>query len=126
MALKPCRECKKEVASTARVCPHCGVSNPAATSGTQAVTLILTLLFGGAILWYFFGGGLENQAASGMGDIYSKVAQDAVDQYRITTQSGTPIDRCVHAGIVAAAFLQAKDDAGYARWKQTESNDCRA
>jgi hypothetical protein len=28
MALKPCRECKKEVSTEAKTCPHCGVSNP--------------------------------------------------------------------------------------------------
>lgn len=29
MALKPCKECKKEVSTTASTCPHCGVKNPA-------------------------------------------------------------------------------------------------
>ena len=28
MALRQCRECKKEVSSEAKVCPNCGVSNP--------------------------------------------------------------------------------------------------
>lgn len=28
MALKPCKECKKEVSSTAKFCPHCGVKEP--------------------------------------------------------------------------------------------------
>lgn len=30
MALTACRECKKEVSSEAKVCPHCGIDNPAA------------------------------------------------------------------------------------------------
>lgn len=30
MALKPCRECKKEVASDATTCPHCGCKGPVA------------------------------------------------------------------------------------------------
>jgi hypothetical protein len=30
MALKPCRECKKEVSTEAKTCPHCGVANPVA------------------------------------------------------------------------------------------------
>ncbi|WP_213132238.1 hypothetical protein [Citrobacter sp. FP75] len=29
MALTVCKECKKEVSSTAKTCPHCGVSSPA-------------------------------------------------------------------------------------------------
>lgn len=28
MALKPCRECKKDVSSEAKACPHCGVKDP--------------------------------------------------------------------------------------------------
>lgn len=28
MALKPCKECKKEVSSTAKSCPHCGAKEP--------------------------------------------------------------------------------------------------
>ncbi|MDF3821694.1 hypothetical protein P3G55_17450 [Leptospira sp. 96542] len=28
MALKPCRECKKEVSTEAKTCPHCGTPNP--------------------------------------------------------------------------------------------------
>jgi len=30
----------------------------------------------------------------------------------------------VHAGLVAASYLQAKDEANYGIWKQTESKDC--
>lgn len=126
MALKSCRECKKEVAETAKVCPHCGVDNPAGTSGTHVAKGVISLVFLAVAAWYFFGGGLEQQAQSGMDDIYSKVAQDAIDQYRITARNGSAIDRCVQAGMVSAAFLQAKNDAAYAQWKQTESADCGA
>jgi RNA polymerase subunit RPABC4/transcription elongation factor Spt4 len=28
MALKPCRECKREVSTDAKACPHCGKANP--------------------------------------------------------------------------------------------------
>lgn len=27
MALKPCRECKKDVAESAVTCPHCGIGH---------------------------------------------------------------------------------------------------
>lgn len=36
MALKECKECKKEVSSTAKTCPHCGVKNPAITGKDKA------------------------------------------------------------------------------------------
>lgn len=28
MALKPCKECRKEISDSAKVCPHCGFPNP--------------------------------------------------------------------------------------------------
>ncbi len=31
MALVKCKECKKEVSNSAKVCPHCGIKNPAVT-----------------------------------------------------------------------------------------------
>ncbi len=35
MALTKCKECKKEVAGTAKVCPHCGIKNPGITIRQQ-------------------------------------------------------------------------------------------
>lgn len=32
MALKPCRECGKDVSTEAKTCPHCGVSGPVVAS----------------------------------------------------------------------------------------------
>lgn len=72
----------------------------------------------------FYGGGVEKEAAETMRTIEQQVAQDTVDQYNITKQSGTAIDQCVHAGMVAAAYLQAKDQSSYANWKATEKRDC--
>src|ERR1019366_5331162 len=61
-----------------------------------------------------------------MQSIADKVASDAVDQYQITAKSGGPMDRCVQAGMVSAAFLQAKNDAQYSTWKKIERKDCKA
>lgn len=41
MALKPCRECKKEVTADAKTCPHCGVAHPAPSTFVAFATLIL-------------------------------------------------------------------------------------
>lgn len=59
-----------------------------------------------------------------MGGIYQKVASDAVDQYELTKKHGSKIEQCVHAQMVAAAFLQAKDEAQYAAWTATQKADC--
>ena len=93
------------------------------TSGASAVLAVV--VFGG-LAWFYFGGGLEQQTANRMDDIYKKVASDAVDQYNITKRNGTAIDTCVHAGLVSAAYLQGKDEANYKIWKATEAADCKA
>lgn len=48
---------------------------------------------------------LEEGTAKTMDQIHRKVAADAVTQYNITKRSGTAMEACVHAGLVAAAFL---------------------
>lgn len=63
--------------------------------------------------WYFLGGGLEKQ-----------VSNDFEKQYNMTVVSGNDIDRCVHAGIVAASYLQANDSTNYSKWKRIQSEDC--
>ena len=82
---------------------------------------VLTLAVFGIGIWYYFGGRLEQQAATSMQQIENKVATDAVTQYNIAARNGTAMDRCVQAGMVSAAFLQAKDEGN---WKQTEKRDC--
>lgn len=54
------------------------------------------------------------------------MASDAVTQYEIAKRSGSAIDACVQAGFVSAAYLQAKDESNYQRWKGTEKIDCLA
>ena len=85
----------------------------AATSTAQTIQGVIGLIFGIGMLWFFIGGGIEN-----------KVAKDAEAQYSIADRNGTAIDRCVHAGIVAAAYLQAQDEKNYQIWKSRESSDC--
>ncbi len=61
-----------------------------------------------------------------MKSITDKVARDAVDQYNIARNGGDKGDICLHAGMVAAAYLQAKDEANYLLWKTKRRNDCDA
>ena len=73
---------------------------------------------------YFLGGGLEHSAAVNMKQIENQVAEDAVQQYNIVARKGNAVDRCVHAGMVAAAYVQAKDEGAYQAWRARESSDC--
>jgi hypothetical protein len=49
MALKKCKECGKDVSSSAKTCPYCGVKNPGVTAKTMVLG-ILTLLFMGWLI----------------------------------------------------------------------------
>ncbi|MBT2304812.1 hypothetical protein J7E70_30805 [Variovorax paradoxus] len=64
------------------------------------------------------------QQAAAMDEIYRQVVDDTVTQYNMVKRQGGPIDICVHAGLVAAAYLQAKDEPGYATWKDRQKADC--
>lgn len=53
-----------------------------------------------------------------------KVARDEVEKYEIAKRNGSPIDICVQAMMVSAAYLQAKDELNYKLAKQTEKEAC--
>lgn len=55
MALKPCRECKQEVSTEAKTCPHCGVAKPVPLSeGAQlaGVGCFILVLLGAGYCFY--------------------------------------------------------------------------
>lgn len=124
MGMIKCNSCGNDISSKAATCPKCGHPNEKAKhlSGGQAV---MSILVAAVVLWYFAGGGLEKQAASNMQQIEGQVAADAVKQYEIAQRQGDAIQVCVQAGLVSAAYLQAKDEANYQRWKDIEASDCR-
>jgi ABC-type ATPase with predicted acetyltransferase domain len=56
MAMTTCRECKKEISSEAKTCPHCGVSAPGRRGvniSTPAGCMIIILLL--VVVFYFIG-----------------------------------------------------------------------
>lgn len=85
---------------------------------------VLSLLVLGAGAWFFFGGGLEQQAGTSMDRIEDQVAADSVRQYNLSRQAGDLIEICVQAGMVSAAYLQAEDQPNYLKWKNVEKADC--
>ena len=69
----------------------------------------------------------QNEAAQAeMTRIETQVAEDAVKQYEIAKRGADAIQTCVQAGIVSTAFLQAKDEPNYTKWKAIERDDCAA
>jgi hypothetical protein len=59
-------------------------------------------------------------------NINNNVAKDFETQYYMALSNGSRMQVCVQAGLVAAAYLQAKNSEQYQRWSGTEGRDCRA
>lgn len=96
----------------------------AKAKSSKLKTIFSVVVFIG-ILWYFFGGGLEKQAANDMQQIENQVALDAEEQYDIAKRGGDKIQTYVQAGLVAAAYLQAKDETNYNKWKEIEKEEAK-
>ena len=124
MALTKCKACGAAMSRKAEACPKCGHPNKEAShlSGSQVLG---ALVLAGIAIWWFSGGGFDSQVASDMAKIEDQVATDAVNQYNIAKRQGDPIQICVQAGMVSAAYLQAKDESNYQTWKRTEAEDCK-
>ncbi|MCL9804485.1 hypothetical protein NAT51_03065 [Flavobacterium amniphilum] len=44
---------------------------------------------------------------------------------KLLKKSGNTMDAYVHAGLVAAAYLQAKDELNYNKWKAIEKEEAK-
>ena len=66
---------------------------------------------------------IHEQGGASLEKIHKQVAFDAVKQYEITERNGSAMDRYVQASLVAAAYLQANDEAMYKIWKDIERMD---
>ena len=51
---------------------------------------------------------------------------DQVLQYNAAVKAGSQNDRCVQAGFVASAYIQAKDEPNYQAWSGIRNNECKA
>ncbi|GMV31883.1 MAG: hypothetical protein AMXMBFR59_40080 [Rhodanobacteraceae bacterium] len=123
MPMTSCKACSTALSCKATACPQCGHPNKEANylSGRQVLS---GLIVGGAAIWWFASGGFDKRVEANLSKIEAHVATDAVSQYEIAKRQGDPIQICVQAGFVSAAYLQAKDEAKYRAWKRTESEDC--
>jgi hypothetical protein len=60
MALRPCKECKKEISTDAKVCPNCGKAIRSSSGGSGCLLAILGLILIGAL-----GSVMRHQAEDG-------------------------------------------------------------
>lgn len=88
--------------------------------------LSLLALVAGVVAWSAVQSASASAGAEQLSDIHDQVAADAVAQYRIARKSDDRMQVCVQAWFVAAAYLQAKNEAQFLQWKETEKADCEA
>ena len=91
----------------------------------NVIKFILAVIFLIFLIGYFLDGGLENQLETEMDKIEIQVAEDAIEQYEIAKRNGSAMDAYIHAGLVAASFLQAKDEDNYKKWKEIEKQEAK-
>ena len=77
------------------------------------------------------GVGLLCAGCGQVADAQAKLVQDlrirdAVADYEAAGRAGRPLDRCVKAKLVAAAYSDARDIAETEAWSAREHEDCRA
>lgn len=56
----------------------------------------------------------------------TSLIRQATRQYELVVANGTKIERCVHAGLVANAYLHAMQEDGYKAWSAVKKRDCEA
>jgi hypothetical protein len=125
MKMIKCEACNEQISPKAKECPKCGHPNKKANhlSGGQVLG---ALFLAGIGIWFFAGGGFDQQVNRDMKKINNQVAEDALKQYNIAKRQGDFIQICVQSGLVVAAYLQAKDESNYQKWKDIQKNDCKA
>jgi hypothetical protein len=92
-------------------------------SGVKRETMIWTMATIGLVILLLLG---SNLLFSANLHYAQRVTADEFEaQYNLTTKGGNAMDRCVRAGLVAEAHLQAQNFREYENWKDQERRDCR-
>jgi len=86
------------------------------------VLVMSVVLFGYSTISFLY---LSNSGAR-VSPSANRAVDDQVLQYNWAVKAGSQNDRCVQAGFVASAYIQAKDEPNYQAWSGIRSNECRA
>jgi len=92
---------------------------PKKTKTTKAIISIIILII---VIWFIFGGGQTKVANQQLDEIKNQVAEDAVQQYRIAKRQGDKMQTYTQASLAAVAYLQAKDETNYIKWKAVQDS----
>lgn len=103
MALKKCRECGKEVSTQAKVCPNCGIKNPA-PGMAQNLAGIVTIAIFAWLGWVIFGPSTPTDKSRSTSAPADQPASSSVSTSSATTESGCKSD--YHACINNADLVE--------------------
>ena len=89
----------------------------------RAMALVVGLMLVGYTTLTFLGTAATGSRAQ---TIPTKVVDEQVSQYNFAVKAGSKSDRCVQAGFVASAYIQAKDEPNHEEWERIRQDDCKA
>jgi RNA polymerase subunit RPABC4/transcription elongation factor Spt4 len=116
-----CKVCGKEIAKSAKSCPHCGKRNK------QPVWKLILIIIGVCVAISIAVNTMSvDYATAELKKIENQVAKDAEESYRIAKESGNAMDTYIQAGLVAAIYLQAQDSENYKKWKEIEKTEAKS
>ena len=139
-----CTNCGKEIDDKAAVCTHCGVPVKKANKSSKTwviVPVMIIILFVIAIIGLDENNGsvaesknvskessqkrsrLLNLVEDGVAGM---VADNEIKKFEIANRNGDKMTACLSAGVVKAAFLEAKNEAEFKKWRDIEKKTCRA
>lgn len=90
MAMINCKECKQEVSSKAKVCPHCGVKEPGFGTSDKIGSAVIGILFVLGIVYFLYDGETEQQPK------YNHTTDNAITN-RLIEQTTPPYQQRVNA-----------------------------
>ncbi len=88
------------------------------TTTTNRVYIIIVIIFS-----FFMFVSIISYPTS-MNHLHNQVANDMIEQYEIAKRQGDHTQICVQAGLVTAAYLQAKNEQKFRAWKRIEKAEC--
>lgn len=142
---RECPKCGQQVADAAeQTCGRCGLifakympprprssaSNNGTPKGAGKKLKSLVLLGAVAAGAWWFGRTVivpsdpAERAQKFKETVNASVIQQATREYQLVAANGTKIEKCVHAGLVANAYLNAMEEGEYKTWVAVKKRDC--
>lgn len=142
---RECPKCGQQVADVVeQACSQCGLifakyrppqpksaasrNGAASGAGKKFKSFVLLAAVAGGSWWFgrtvVLPSDPAERAQKFRETVNSSVIQQATREYELVAVNGTKIEKCVHAGLVANAYLNAMQENGYKTWVAVKKRDC--